>query len=385
MCTGRRIRAPWTRPRYFHLICLILIVTFQTAELSASQYWPQAQWRSASPESQGMNSRILSGLFQAVRKKNYPLDGLLIVRHGYLVLEAYAHLQEPHFTHQIYSCTKSVASALIGIAIDKGYIDSVEQTLAELFPERFRGIEDSAKGRISLYHLLTMTTGLGCEDSVSYQFKGLKQMWRSDDWVKYMIDLPLMEPPGSRFEYCNGASALLTAIIQKSTGMTAFEFALRHLFNPLNITDVHWKIHNGITIGYSDLTMRPRDMARLGYLYLREGRWNNHEIISPEWVTDSTKRQIAADQTMGYGYQWWVFDPDRYAARGAHGQRIFVLKDLDMVVVFTGNLENARTQIPEEILQDFIIPAVRSDKPLPENPRLWERLKSMQLSGQAAD
>ena len=332
-----------------------------------------------------MNSRILSGLFQTIRKKNYQIDSLLIVRNGYLVLESYAPLQEPHFTHQIHSCTKSVASALIGIALDKGYIDSVDQTLDELFPERFRGIQDSAKSRISLRHLLTMTTGLACEDSVRYEFKGLKEMWRSDNWVKYMIDLPLIEPPGTRFEYCNGASALLTAIIQKTTGMTAFEFAARHLFKPLNINDVHWKSHNGLTIGYSDLTMRPRDMARFGYLFLRDGRWNNHEIISPEWVTESTSRQIAADQTMGYGYQWWILSPDRYGALGAHGQRIFVLKDMDMVVVFTGSLEKVKTQIPEEILQDYIIPAVRSNRSLPENPRLSERLQSMRLSGRAED
>jgi CubicO group peptidase (beta-lactamase class C family) len=230
-----------------------------------------------------------------------------------------------------------------------------------------------------------MAAGLACEDSVRYGFKGLKEMWRSTDWVQYMIDLPLVETPGTRFEYCNGASALLTALIQKTTGMTAFEFATRHLFNPLKITDVYWKSHNGITIGYSDLLMRPGDMARFGYLFLHGGKWNNHEIISEEWVEESTRKQIDNPLTYGYGYQWWIMAPGRYAAVGAHGQRIFVLKDLDMVVVITGQLEKVKTRIPEELLHNHIIAAVRSDGALPEQPGSWERLKSMRLSVPTGD
>jgi CubicO group peptidase (beta-lactamase class C family) len=123
-------------------------------------------------------------------------------------------------------------------------------------------------------------------------------------------------------------------------------------------------------------------MARLGYLFLNDGKWNNHEIISAEWVEESTKKHINNTLTYGYGYQWWIMTPDRYVAVGAHGQRIFVLKDKNMVVVFTGNLQKVKTRIPEEILDTYIIPAVRSDNPLPENPRSWGRLESMQLHSQ---
>ncbi|NNK94479.1 MAG: serine hydrolase [Desulfobacterales bacterium] len=330
-----------------------------------------------------MSSGILSELFSAIRKNDYEIDSVIIVRNGYVVLESYKDLLEPHFKHQIYSCTKSVSSALIGIAIDKGYIKSVDQPLLELFPEKIPTVIDSNKRKITLRHLLTMAAGLKCEDSVRYEFKGLKEMWQRDDWVQYMIDLPVINPPGINFEYCNGASALLTAIIQKTTGMTAFEFAKLHLFNPLNITDIHWKSYNGLTIGYSDLTMRPLDMARFGYLFLKAGRWNNQQIISPEWIAESTKKHIDNPLTFGYGYQWWIYSPDRFAAVGARGQRIFVLKDKNMVVVFAGNLRETKTRIPEEILDNHIIPAVQSDNQLSEDPRSWERLKSMRLSEQA--
>ena len=133
------------RDRYLQLLILLSILFFQVAELFASQYWPQEQWRTASPESQGMSSKILSELFRAIRKHDYKIDSVMIVRNGYVVLESYSYLQEPHFKHQIYSCTKSVSSALIGIAIDKGYIKSVDQTLLELFPERTPRIQQSDK------------------------------------------------------------------------------------------------------------------------------------------------------------------------------------------------------------------------------------------------
>ena len=327
-----------------------------------------------------MSSRKLSELCNVIRKNEYGIDSVIIVRNGYVVLESYSHLLEPHFKHQIYSCTKSVSSALIGIAIEKGYIKSVDLPLLDLFPDKIPTVLDSNKRKITLRHLLTMATGLKCEDSVRYEFKGLKEMWQSDDWVQYMIDLPVIDPPGINFRYCNGASALLAAIIQKTTGMTAFEFAKRHLFNPLNITDIHWKSYNGLTIGYSDLTMRPLDMAKFGYLFLKGGRWNNQQLISPEWIAESTIKQIDTPLTFDYGYQWWIYSSDRFAAVGARGQRILVLKDKNMVVVFTGDLKKIKTRIPEKILEDYIIPAAQSDNSLPEDPRLWARLKSMRLS-----
>lgn len=198
--------------------------------------------------------------------------------------------------------------------------------------------------------------------------------------MQYMIDLPLIEPPGSRFQYCNGASSLLTAIIQKTTGETAFDFAVKHLFSKLGISDIHWKSRNGVTIGYSDLTMRPIDMAKIGYLFLKEGRWNDRQVISPGWIKESTRNQIDNDETYGYGYQWWILGPERFAALGAHGQRIFVLNDKNMVVVFTGQLEQVRSQVPEDLLYRFLIPSVKADAPLPAHQPAMERLQRLTMS-----
>lgn len=131
--------------------------------------------------------------------------------------------------------------------------------------------------------------------------------------------------------------------------------------------------------------MLPLDMGRLGYLFLNDGKWNNQQILSGEWVSESTQKQISNTETYGYGYQWWIRSPDIYAARGAYGQRIFVLTSQRMVVVITGQLKEARSQLPEEILYTYIIPAVKSDNPLPENPSSLEKLHSLNHFLRSAD
>ena len=364
----------------FRLIFFTLIVFFTLVEPSYSEYWPREQWRTSPPERQGMSSEVLSNMLESLQGKDHRLDSIIVIRNGYVVLESYMYTAEPNFKHQVYSCTKSVSSALIGIAIDKGYIKSVDQGILEFFPKKIPTVQDNDKLNITLKHLLTMAAGFQCEDTKAHEFKGLKEMWQTDDWVQYMIDLPLIETPGSRFQYCNGASSLLTAIIQKTSGETAFEFASKHLFSPLGITDTHWKSRNGLTIGYSDLTMRPLDMAKIGYLFLKDGKWQDQQIISPEWIKESARKQIDNYETYGYGYQWWILSPERFAALGAHGQRIFVLRDQNMVVVFTGRLEQVRSQVPEHLLYNYILPSVKPDAPLPVNQKMVERLHRLTIS-----
>ncbi len=354
----------------------------------AEDYWPKERWRTATPESQGISSEILADLIERLWRKDYEIDSVLIVRNGHVVLDTYNHPRSPAALHILYSCTKSVSSTLIGIAIDKGYIKSIDQPLLDFFPEKPPENPDNRKQRITLKHVLMMATGLECRDSYLYRWQGLNEMRYSGDWVQHMIDLPMVEEPGSRFEYCNGASFLLTAIIQKTTGKTAAEFAKEHLFNPLGIkeTDWTWTANpQGITIGYSMLYMRPRDMARIGYLFLNNGKWDNRQIVSKQWVVESTRYHVSATLTPGYGYQWWVVSPDRYMAVGYAGQRILVMKDKKMVVVFTSRLAERKSLLPEGLVQGYVVPAVKADSPLPENPEAFNRLKSSDRFFRTAD
>jgi len=332
-------------------------------------HWPTDGWRSSTPEQQGMDSEMLAEMFAAIQEQGHNIDSVTVARHGYLVADAAISPFRPDSKHTINSCTKSVVSALIGIAIDKGYIERVEQPLLDFFPERSAANLDANKKAITLEDVLTMATGLECRDSYLYRWRGLDQMRATDDWIQFMLDLPMAETPGSRFEYCNGASFLLSAIIQKSTGVTAQAFAEEHLFAPLGISDVEWPENpQGISIGWGGIEMRPRDMAKIGYLYLNEGRWDGEQIVPAEWVKTSTQKHIPATLQDGYGYQWWMADDGVYMALGYAGQYILVAPEKEMVVVFTGDLEERDFYTPQNLLNDFIIPAAKSSAPLPANP-----------------
>jgi CubicO group peptidase (beta-lactamase class C family) len=297
----------------------------------------------------------------------------LVVRNGYMVADATIFPFEPGSRHIIYSCTKSVVSALVGIAIEEGYIEGVDQPVLDFFPERAVTNLDADKQAMTLEDVLTMSTGLECRDSYLYRWRGLREMQQSDDWVQFMLDLPMAEEPGTRFEYCNGASFLLSAVIQETTGMNALAFANEHLFGPLGIIDVEWSSSpQGITIGWSDLHLTPHDMAKIGYLYLNEGLWDGEQVVPADWVKASTREHIPARTLQdGYGYQWWVDDAALgggiYMALGYSGQYIVVVPDKDMVVVFVSNLEERDFYVPQELLNDFIIPAAKSSTPLPDN------------------
>jgi CubicO group peptidase (beta-lactamase class C family) len=175
--------------------------------------------------------------------------------------------------------------------------------------------------------------------------------------------------PGERFEYCNGASVLLSGIIQETTGMSANEYAVEHLFGPLGISDIDWSSNpQGLSVGYSELRMLPQDMAKIGVLYLNEGRWDGEQIVPSEWVRASIRQYISATLEDGYGYQWWVDDSGMYLALGYSGQFIYVIPEKEMVVVFTSSLEDNDFYVPQTLLNEFIIPAAVTSSTLPDNP-----------------
>jgi CubicO group peptidase (beta-lactamase class C family) len=341
-----------------------------TTAAPTPSYWPTEGWRTSAPEEQGMDSETLADMLEVIQKQDYDIDGVVVVRNGYMVVDAAVYPFEPGSRHIIYSCTKSVVSALVGIAIDEGYIKGVDQRILDFFPERTVTNLDADKQAMTLENVLTMSTGLECRDSYLYRWRGLQQMRQSDDWVQFMLDLPMAKEPGTRFEYCNGASFLLSAIIQETTSMNALSFANEHLFGPLGIIDVEWSSSpEGITIGWSDLHLTPHDMAKIGYLYLNEGWWDGEQVVSADWVKASTCEHISAGTLEdGYGYQWWVDDSGVYMALGYSGQYIVVVPDKDMVVVFVSDLEERDFYVPQELLTDFIIPAAKSTTPLSDNP-----------------
>lgn len=228
------------------------------------------------------------------------------------------------------------------------------------------------KEKLTLYHLLTMTSGMQWTDSEAPTDSD--QMSNTSDWVQYVLDRPVIVEPGQTWNYNSGGSQLLSVILQKTTGKSAQDYAKGKLFKPLGIGEVNWwKDQQGHSTAGWGLHLTSFDIAKIGYLFLREGRWKDKQVIPTQWVKESTKNHVSVESGFGrgygYGYQWWVYtDLSFYAYKawggyGNHSVMIIIIPDLDMVVVLAGENSNDK-----ELLKSFIIPSVKSSKSLPPNP-----------------
>jgi CubicO group peptidase (beta-lactamase class C family) len=371
------------------LISLMIFLLVGCVKPSQAE-WPTHGWQTSTPEQQGMDSEKFVKMMDYIVSREPNLHSLLIVRNGYLVTEAYFFPYRADTLHGINSCTKSFVSTLIGIAIDKGFIRGVDQPLLSFFPDRTIANIDSRKQAVTLENLLTMSSGLDwTEWDVPYTNPTniLSQMLRSPDPIQFALDRPMQTDPGTLFNYNTGASNLLSAIVEQTTGINTLEFARTNLFEPLGFSKVFWATaQNGMYRGGEGLMVTPRDMARFGYLYLNHGVWDGHQIIPAKWVNASTLDHISTGPQAyagnEYGYQWWlgwIRSPGFYAASGYGGQYIFVIPEKNLVVVFTGELStpNYDDVLPKALVETYILPAVQSDDPQPANPKAAGRLAEL--------
>jgi CubicO group peptidase (beta-lactamase class C family) len=275
----------------------------------------------------------------------------------------------PDTLHTIMSITKAFTSALVGIAIQEGFIANEQARVFEFFPQ-YQQLNDERKGNMTLEHLLTMTSGLEWNEvdlSYSDLENDLIQLFIVEDPVAYMLDKPLLHEPGTHWCYSGGDVNLLGEVIQQATGMTMDLYASQRLMEPLGITDYEWDFINPDLVHASgNLMLRPRDMAKFGYLMLNDGVWQGKQIVPPAWV-DKTKRPYIAtpwpEEGEQYGYQWWI---KSYPNNGGYiealhrtgwgGQAILVFDELEMVVAFPGGNYVANSP-NHEIITQCILPA----------------------------
>ena len=352
------------RFRIVGVISLILLIVWTGVMPVTAQdgpdYWPTDGWRTSSPEAQDVDGDLLALMLAHIDERDIDIHGLVIVRHGYIIAEAYYEPYSETMQHTLASIAKSLTSILIGMAMHQGAITSVDQRLVDFFPDRTIANLDARKQAITLEHLLTMTAGFDCRDAGN---RTVEQMIRRPDWVQFMLDLPMSRDPGTDFNYCNGVSHLLSAIVHETTGMTALELAREQLFPTLGIGRVTWERDpDGNPAGGWGLYMTPRDMARLGILYLNDGAWDGEQLVPADYVAASTRRH-SSDATMGYGYQWWVSSAVDFRAIGAGGQYIIVRPDYDLVVVFTSDPQRNNYEELTGLFTGYILPAVRHGAP----------------------
>lgn len=336
--------------------------------------WPAQDWRRADPAAVGMRPELLAALEREVSARFGRIRAVLITRRAQLIFEQYFGGCTQDDAHLVASVTKSVLSALVGIAIDRRFIRGVDQRVLDFFPDYAPGGHEQLKRRLTLKHLLTMTAGFQWRTGPRGHELFLDRLRRSRDWVAFILSLPVKEGALGTFQYNSAAAHLLSAIITSSTGRGAKEFAATHLFGPLGIDlpaddtphgqsraavfsnrGVSWPTdpHGNSTGGWG-LVLRPRDMARFGLLYLNRGRWNGVQIVPAWWVEESV-----TPHTPGYGYLWWLRDVNGvfvYSAAGRGGQHIFCVPEHELVVVVASE-PGERFRDPWSLLEDFVLPA----------------------------
>jgi CubicO group peptidase (beta-lactamase class C family) len=331
------------------------IVTPSAPSASTEEY-PTQGWQTCAPEEQGMDSQKLAAMLDAIQQEHLALHSLLIIRGGCIVSETYFASYRADMKHELYSCTKSFIATLVGIAIDKGYIDSVRHPVMDLLGRQTFANQDASKQMMTLEDVLTMRTGLDwVESDATY-----RKLYVSRDWVGFVMDEPMAHKPGTVFNYCTGCSHLLSAIVQAKTGMNPRDWAQAALFEPLGISDLDWITDStGIPNGGWGLQLVPRDMAKLGYLYLHNGVWDGKQIVSAEWVKAATQKHTDTGSNLGYGYQWWTYPAlDAYTAQGLYGQTIFVIPRLNLIVVTTAATTDGHTSI-FKLIEEYIVPAAK--------------------------
>ncbi|MEQ8187289.1 MAG: serine hydrolase [Candidatus Eremiobacterota bacterium] len=342
-------------------------------------YWPTIEWQALEPADLSMDSKKLSELEPVIKSDYSNINAIIVVRNGYIAYERYYNGYGPDDTHHVASVTKSIISALIGIAIDGGYIKHIDQKVLDFFPEYVPDGADRQKREITIRHLLTMTAPYPFED----WHEPLDRLCMQSDWVKYTLDMLGRKGIIGTFKYCTAGAHLLSAIITRTTGKSAREFANERLFKPAGMKEIPdhemnsfdfddlfgknvkgWvKDPNGNSTGGWGLTLVPRDMARFGFLYLNRGIRDNNQIISGTWIDESTgphSTTLINNSTAKYGYLWWLHEEEgvfAYLARGDGGNIICCIPGKDLVVAIASEfIMNPRDRWT--LIKEYIIPAV---------------------------
>lgn len=357
------------------LLGMALVASRSDAAERAGSMFPTRGFAVSTPEAEGMDGALLAALHEEFAKgKHGYIDGMLILRHGRVVYEkSYVHdyaglfvgkdpkrgpynYYDPEWhpyyrkggLHTLQSVSKSVTSALIGIALRRGEIPGVDVKVLPYFKGFKVADGDPRREALTLRHLLTMTSGIRWdEDTVDYTDprNSCAAMEASPDWVQFVLDQPMAKEPGRSFVYNSGVTQLIAEVLKAATGRQAYDYAAEHLFRPLGITSFYWKrTPTGLADAEGGLYLSPRDLAKIGYLYMKDGVWEGQRLLPEGWVRDSTAPVVRVSEdpsdTRSYGYQWWALPYGQgqwsYAAIGYGGQRLLVVPEHDLIGVFTG-------------------------------------------------
>lgn len=383
-------------------LCVLTVMLVHACDPGGDDsQWPTEAWPACTPEQAALDPIFLKGIHSQLSAKLYGyVDRFLLIMDGCVVADrSYEHDYEranlgrdpvsdqynyydpnwhPFYKgsdlHTLQSVTKSVTGLVVGMAIERGELPETDVAVLDYFEAYEIQNLDDVKRRMTLEDLLTMRAGLQWDEStyaVEDPRNSVNQLEASDDWIQFVLDLPMADEPGEVWVYSSGASQLLSAIVRETTGRHVDEYAETYLFKPLGISEYYWKkTPKGWPDTEGGLYLKAEDLAKIGYLLLHGGTWDGEQIVSSEWVVEMTGRKVEDIAPMdpevdwGYGYLWWLLGgpaedtPRVIAALGYGGQYLFVVPDLDLVAVFNGwNIYGARRSVIELFMQE-IVPAV---------------------------
>jgi CubicO group peptidase (beta-lactamase class C family) len=339
-------------------------------------YWPTDGWRSATPEDHGMDGARLDAMMTEIHVRELPIDSVTVVRHGHVVLDAtlgpFAEggLRAPFASgslHELQSVTKTVTSMVLGIALagqPAGGATLDTPALDLIHPRHVPPVRDERMRTMTLRDLLTMRSGLDWAESGRLYLPGtgndVLAMIETDDWTRFVLDRPMSEHPGARFNYDTGAAQLVSAAISGLAGRPADELAEEALFAPLGISDVIWKrAPEGVSVGGFGLLLEPRDLAKVALLALHRGRWDGRQVVPAEWLEAATTDQVGRPPHQ-YGHLWWMDRAGGYAhMAGLYGQLAAVSPARGLVVVITAHMPGDvdSSAVNRWLLEEFVLPA----------------------------
>lgn len=327
-------------------------------------YWPTVGWQETTPESVGMDSALLADMFKQIEKDNIPMEGFIVIKDGYIVAEKYSGKYDKDLVHPIYSITKSLSSGLVGVAIKQGAISSVNDKVINYLEEgKLTNINDWKKD-LSIKNFLTMKSGIDFPEQTQkgfYNSDTWKEFMEGEDPAYYIFNRPVSEHPDA-WNYSTGDARVVSKVVQEATGVKLSDFAKQNLFEPLGISNVEWPSdRSGTSFGGTGIMMKPRDIAKIGYLYLNNGKWGGQQILPKGWVQESTQPYADTNHNFDggkYGYFLWlkpINGFDTFRGMGLYGQYMVVIPELNLVVVQTSSGMDV-----DPLLEKYIIPSIKN-------------------------
>ncbi|MCC7451532.1 MAG: serine hydrolase [Anaerolineae bacterium] len=334
------------------------------------------------PEQQGIPSSAILRFVEALDRQIHEMHSFMLVRHGSVVAEGWWSPYSAAHPHQLFSVSKSFTATAVGLAVAEGYF-AIDDPVLTFFPDETPAEVNDQLAAMRVRHLLTMSSGQAMD---TWEL----MVDRPDgNWIKGFFTAPVVDAPGTHFVYNTGATYILSAIVQKTTGLKVVDYLQAGLFEPLGISRAAWSDSpQGITAGGIGLSLTTEDVARFGQLYLQHGMWQGQQLLPEAWIAEATRTQIGNDRggqpdwSQGYGYQFWRCRHNAYRADGVFGQFCIVLPEQDAVLAMTGGIDIFDAQEPLDLVWELLLPAMGTaslDEDSVAHRRLGETLADLQL------